>query len=507
VEPDARATHQRTEPSPAQGSIAPPGDHFHRQVVDNLYDGVYYVDRRRRISYWNTGAERLTGYAASEIVGRRCYSNLLSHVDERGTCLCRGLCPLAATIRDGERREADVFLRHKDGHRVPVRVRVAPVRDASGAIIGAVEIFNDGTDLVLARREADEFRGLAMHDQLSGLANRRQADEQLAAKARLVAAGGAQFGVMIVDIDKFKNVNDTYGHTAGDVVLRNVAQTLAAASRHGDLFARWGGEEFLGIIDKVDDKSLRAAAERLRILCARTRSLVDGQEVDVTVSIGAACVGGNEPLDEALARADAALCDAKSRGRNRSVLSRSTGDGSWSMSDAPPISLQISKLTVDGAEMALVGGSLISGPGLTERAHWTVIAMVPGSTPPGTRSRASRWPQNGARSAVTPCWPRRRSSMAARFARASPRSRRAFSNRSTRPPKRATRSTKSRPRPPQAPRPPRPPQAPRPPVPTSPTRLPDADAAQLRSPSQLTSPSQLRSPHCVVAACQAKPAP
>ena len=111
----------------AAGSPAPEDD-FERAVIDHLYDGVYYVDRARRIRYWNDGAERLTGYGAATVVGQFCYHNLLNHIDAAGTQLCRTGCPLAATMEDGEPREAEVFLRHQAGHRVPVRVRTAPVR-------------------------------------------------------------------------------------------------------------------------------------------------------------------------------------------------------------------------------------------------------------------------------------------------------------------------------------------------------------------------------------------
>jgi len=116
---------------------------FHEKLLDSLYDGVYFVDQDRRITYWNHGAETLTGYTASDAVGRQCFDNFLEHVDEGGCALCVNDCPLAATIGDGQRREAEVYLRHKAGHRIPVSVRVAPLRDTEGLVVGAVEIFTD----------------------------------------------------------------------------------------------------------------------------------------------------------------------------------------------------------------------------------------------------------------------------------------------------------------------------------------------------------------------------
>ena len=103
------------------------------RLLDSLFDGVYFVDKERRIQYWSQGAKHLTGYSASEAVGRYCFDNFLVHVDECGCALCLTGCPLASTIADGDRREADVYLRHKLGHRVPVTVRVAPILIARGS--------------------------------------------------------------------------------------------------------------------------------------------------------------------------------------------------------------------------------------------------------------------------------------------------------------------------------------------------------------------------------------
>jgi PAS domain-containing protein len=86
---------------------------FYKRLLDSLNDAVYFVDRERRIVYWNKGAERITGFSSDDVLGHLCYDNLLSHVDGKGQELCRGHCPLSATMADGEAREAQVFLRHK----------------------------------------------------------------------------------------------------------------------------------------------------------------------------------------------------------------------------------------------------------------------------------------------------------------------------------------------------------------------------------------------------------
>src|SRR5512138_2173073 len=131
----------------------PDEKNFYKNVIDNLYDGVYFVDRDRRITYWNKGAERITGYTAEHSIGRRCRDNLLNHVTANGIPLCQEHCPLAAVMEDGQEREAEVFLHHADGYRVPVLVRGAPLRDESGNIIGAVESFSNNASLMDTRRK------------------------------------------------------------------------------------------------------------------------------------------------------------------------------------------------------------------------------------------------------------------------------------------------------------------------------------------------------------------
>jgi diguanylate cyclase (GGDEF)-like protein/PAS domain S-box-containing protein len=299
-------------------------DDFERAVIDRLYDGVYYVDRARRIRYWNQGAERIAGYSSSDMVGRFCYDNLLNHVDASGRQLCRSVCPLAATIRDGQPREVEVYLRHREGHRVPVQVRTAPVHDREGRVIGAVEIFDESTDLARARHEVAELRDLAMRDGLTGVPNRRHFEMTIASRIAERAGYGRPFGLLIADIDKFKDVNDRHGHVVGDMALRAVARTLLSASRPGDDVARFGGEEFALTLADVDAGLLGKIAERFRALVERTLVLAEEGALSVTVSIGGAIARHGESAESIIDRADAALYEAKRAGRNRIQVASET---------------------------------------------------------------------------------------------------------------------------------------------------------------------------------------
>jgi len=292
-------------------------DGFYREILHQLHDGVYFVDCDRRITFWNLGAERLTGYTAAEVVGKSCADNLLMHVDEHGRELCKAGCPVSQTLRDGQRREADVFLHHKEGHRVPVNVRVAPFQDDDGAVIGAVEVFNDNSAKTAATREKLRLEKLALLDSLTQVGNRRHAERQLDIASNEVDRYQAAVGALFIDVDRFKGVNDAYGHAAGDVVLKTVARTLTGSVRSYDTVCRWGGDEFLCIVRHVGRDELLTVAENARNLIERSFSDFEGGLLAVTVSVGAAMARPGEPWPTLVQRADALMYASKQNGGNR----------------------------------------------------------------------------------------------------------------------------------------------------------------------------------------------
>ena len=295
-------------------------DELHKSIVDNLADGVYYVEPDRTIRYWNHGAERLSGYRASEIVGRRCFDNILAHVDAQGNSLCHSTCPLAASMHDGEPREVTIWLRHSEGYRKPVRVRTAAVRDGSGNIIGGVETFSDATAVVRATEDADRARHEALTDELTGLPNRRMFDAALRGRLENMGRYGWQFGLLVVDIDNFKAVNDQHGHAFGDAVLAGVAKTIQGAVRAGDMVARWGGEEFAVLVEASDGAGLAETAERVRALVEQSEIRHDAKTLRVNVSAGGSLAAQDDTAESLFERADGALYSAKRDGRNRTAI-------------------------------------------------------------------------------------------------------------------------------------------------------------------------------------------
>lgn len=290
----------------------------YKEIIDNLYDGVYFVDRDRVITYWNHGAERITGYRSEDVHGRSCRDGILNHVTAEGESLCTGDCPLAACMADGEVREADVFLHHAEGHRLPVLVRCAPLRDENGTIVGAVETFSSELGVRSARTELSELRRSVRTDELTGIGNRSHVEGRLRALVAEYEQRPGEAAVAMVDVDRFKDVNDTHGHEVGDRVLRMVATTLRRNLRASDTVGRWGGEEFVVILDGVhtaDD--LRRVCDKQRTLVAFSRLDTGTGGVEVTLSIGATLLRRGDTPASVVARADELMYESKRAGRDR----------------------------------------------------------------------------------------------------------------------------------------------------------------------------------------------
>jgi diguanylate cyclase (GGDEF)-like protein/PAS domain S-box-containing protein len=308
------------KPQDSQNPAVPSDPAFYRELLDHIGDGVYFVDRERRIQYWNEGAQRLTGYKAEELLGKSCQDDILCHVDQSGKRQCDDGCPLAASICDGEPHEAHVFLRHKQGRRVPVSTRVLPMRGADGSIVGAIEIFSDNSAQFDAQRKAEAMNRLAFLDHLTQLPNRRFLEMSLETALSEFKVHKDPLGVMVIDIDEFKKINDSLGHSGGDQALREAARTLTGSLRPTDTVGRWGGDEFLAIARNVDRETLSKLAERCVALIGQTSILGnEGRRVSLSSSVGAVLSRPGESALDFIRRADELMYQSKNGGRGRAT--------------------------------------------------------------------------------------------------------------------------------------------------------------------------------------------
>ena len=284
-------------------------------LLPNLHEGVYIVDANRKIIFWNGGAERITGYKKDEVEGQYCYNNILSHISEHGKKLCFGGCPLHKTVKTNKINDAEVYLHHKEGHRVNVHVRAIPIVE-DGEIVGAIEAFTDQTFQESYYKQNQDLVEKIAYDHLMGIYNREYLDLHLAQKLEETKLIDTRFGLLFIDVDKFKDINDSYGHQIGDEILKLIARTLSSNLRSKDIIGRYGGDELMIMLDVEDEKDLERVANKLRTLVDNSSY----KHISPSVTIGATMVLEDDDVSSMTKRADDALYSAKEAGRNKVVV-------------------------------------------------------------------------------------------------------------------------------------------------------------------------------------------
>ena len=287
-----------------------------KQVLDNSIVGIYIADEERRIVYWNQEAERISGRSKEDMIGVKCHEGGLDHVNMEGEHLCSSLCPYLKTYQDGKERSAKVFLRHKNGDRILVEAKFIPVFDDQHDLDFVMEQFREVGTKNVSDQMINQLSDAAQHDQLTGIPNRRFLDGYLSYQVLMRREIGQQNAVMFLDVDNFRKFNNTYGHEAGDLVLKELTKTVTSINRSGDVFGRWGGEEFMGFFSIDDPAVIPAIAERYISAIRAMEISFEGQNLSVTASIGITCIREDDTPESVTKRADELMYHSKQAGKD-----------------------------------------------------------------------------------------------------------------------------------------------------------------------------------------------
>lgn len=279
---------------------------FQAALLDAVGQAVIATDMQRRVTYWNHAAEEMYGWPAEQALGRDLV--VLTAAPGSGP----ELAAISRALLDGESWTGEVMVKDRAGRAFPAMVTSRPLLAPDGTPRGMIGVSMDVSE---QRAMQCAIEHQASHDSLTGLANRAALDRRLGEALAGDAAERHPVGVLFIDLDFFKSINDAVGHRTGDAVLIEVARRLSGAVREHDLVARFGGDEFVVVIEDADEEVARECATRISE-ALRQPVIWEGERYYVTSSIGIALSPSPDP-EELLARADAAMYQAKARGRDR----------------------------------------------------------------------------------------------------------------------------------------------------------------------------------------------
>ncbi|HEX6065037.1 MAG TPA: EAL domain-containing protein, partial [Longimicrobiales bacterium] len=282
-------------------------------TLQSIGDGVITTDADGRVEYLNPVAERYTEWSTGDARGHP-LREIYRVIDER---TATAIDPLAHTGPQGVPEEADAAMRlvSRSGRECPIRFSSAPISAADGKRLGTIVVFHDISQI---RAMAQQLIWQASHDALTGLVNRREFERRLAELIETARSKGREHALMFMDLDNFKSVNDTCGHSAGDELLRQLTGVMLTRMRGSDTLARLGGDEFGALLESCPlDQGLRIA-HAMRETVREFRFVWENKTFSVGVSIGLVPIDASSGRPgDVLALADASCYEAKNKGRDR----------------------------------------------------------------------------------------------------------------------------------------------------------------------------------------------
>jgi diguanylate cyclase (GGDEF)-like protein/PAS domain S-box-containing protein len=283
-----------------------------KKVIENTNDGIIVTDSNGNILLANPAFEVVTGYSAEEVIGKNpkfLQSGL--HNDEFYRKMWKEI--LTNGFWQGE-----IWNKRKDGELFAEWLTISSLKDSNGKITHYVAVFSDITE---HKRNIEQLRKLAHYDLLTGVPNRYLFTKRLESLIKTSRRYNQQFAILFLDLDRFKNVNDTLGHHAGDILLQKVAQRLKRILRKKDTIARIGGDEFIIILPNL--KHIREAIQTAEMIIESLKASfsLNGQEVYISTSIGISFYPyDGEDIESLIRNADRAMYQAKKSGRNHFEL-------------------------------------------------------------------------------------------------------------------------------------------------------------------------------------------
>ncbi len=325
---------------------------FRNCLLDNLRDGVIFVDSQSRIMVWSQTVEVMTGMSANKVDGMELTPSMLRLSDSLGNEIPNSKSPIDQCFEQRRKISGDYILIGRSGREAKIEMTFIPVIGSHDSLHGAIILAHDSTVQLDLQRQLKDLYKFSMLDPLTQVANRAQFERALDEFVRLRNTSDFECSLIVCDIDFFKAVNDNYNHHIGDQALVAFAGLLKQFVRQQDLVARYGGEEFVILCANCDAAAAVQRAEEIRITLTKTpQQMLDGK--CITASFGVAELLPGDAGTDFFVRADTALLRAKELGRNQVV------ESSASMSGQEPLLKSSQHATLNHANWRKLKGQIL----------------------------------------------------------------------------------------------------------------------------------------------------
>jgi diguanylate cyclase (GGDEF)-like protein/PAS domain S-box-containing protein len=293
---------------------------IYRDVLERLSTGVYLVNAERKIVFWNEGAERITGYLRQEVVGRVFRENLLAEQEASEPIASEAMNALEIVLREGKSVVTELSLRHKGGHRVPVRIQAVPIRNSHGSIIGAAESFAATASATEGERRQQTLADYGYIDQSTGASSTEYMETHLREGLVTFAELPIPFSILCIEVDHLEKLRARYGQQALTSIQRVVAESLENALRPTDFFGRWAGDQFLMILTDCGATAVADVAQRMRKTVSGSKAKWWGDDLSLSASFGGTTVRRGDTKDTLIQRAVTALAESLASGGNCTTI-------------------------------------------------------------------------------------------------------------------------------------------------------------------------------------------
>ena len=257
----------------------------YKNLIENLYRGLLYVDKEMRITYWNKNAEVITGYSHTEVLNKVYSKEFLCPTDTDGKRYYDDLNLFSDTLLTGTFKQFKLLFTHKDGHKIPISLIVAPIYDINDNIVGATQLFtNNIEDLERKVKNSEEYRN-SYFDKVTKLPNKLNLEMEIDSKLSEFRRYNRPFGMLFFEIDNFDKLSKIYGDEFEVNVLTILSNILTKDLHPFDIAGRWSDKEFAIILANAMEQNVKMIGEELKDIVENVDFKIGKGSLDITLSI------------------------------------------------------------------------------------------------------------------------------------------------------------------------------------------------------------------------------